>query len=154
MSNLTTCYVSFFFNFISLKAEVDFDGTYLAAKLMPRYQNEFMKAKDNLDQDLYILLSWYAEDVMRTVEREIRHIEAEIRKEYPGAVFIELEPDSKDFEKFAIDDGMEAKLRKVELEILNRYLKSLYAGMAKKSSLEEPEKIISTKDKTNDENEK
>lgn len=121
---------------------------------MPRYQNEFMKAKDNLDQDLYILLSWYAEDVMRTVEREIRHIEAEIRKEYPGAVFIELEPDSKDFEKFAIDDGMEAKLRKVELEILNRYLKSLYAGMAKKSSLEEPGKIISTKDKTNDENEK
>lgn len=112
----------------SYKAEVDFDGTYLAAKLMPRYQKEFMEAKDTLDQDLHVLLSWYAEDVMRAVEREIRHIEAEVRKEYPGAAFIELEPDSKDADRFAIDDGMEAKLKKIELEVLNRYLKSLYVG--------------------------
>merc|ERR1712032_1325902 len=47
----------------SYKAEVDFDGTFLAAKLMPRYQNEFYDAKDSLDRDLRVLLSWYAEDV-------------------------------------------------------------------------------------------
>lgn len=53
----------------SYKAEVDFDGTYLAAKLLPRYQKEFLAAQDSLDQELRVLLSWYAEDVMRTVER-------------------------------------------------------------------------------------
>ena len=110
----------------SFKAEVDFDGTFLAAKLMPRYQEEFVKARNSLDQDLRVLLSWYAEDVMRTVEREIRHIEAEIRQVYPGAQYIELEPMSKDADRFAIDDGLEASLKRIEIENLNRYLKSLY----------------------------
>jgi zinc transporter 9 len=110
----------------SYKAEVDFDGTFLAAKLMPRYQQEFLQVKDTLDQDLRVLLSWYAEDIIRTVEREVRHSEAEIRKVYPGAEYIELEPMSKDSDRFAIDDGMEAQLRRIELEALNRYLKSLY----------------------------
>ncbi len=112
----------------SFKAEVDFDGTFLAAKLMPRYQQEFAEAKATLDQDLRVLLSWYAEDVMRTVEREVRNIEAEIRKEYPGAQYIELEPMSKDADRFAIDDGLEASLKRIEIESLNRYLKSLYAS--------------------------
>jgi len=53
----------------SYKAEVDIDGTYLAAKLLPRYQKEFLKSQSKLDQELKVLLSWYAEDVMRTVER-------------------------------------------------------------------------------------
>lgn len=110
----------------SFKAEVDFDGTFLAAKLMPRYQEEFVKARNSLDQDLRVLLSWYAEDVMRTVEREIRHIEAEIRQVYPGAQYIELEPMSKDADRFAIDDGLEASLKRIEIENLNRYLRSLY----------------------------
>lgn len=110
----------------SFKAEVDFDGTFLAAKLMPRYQQEFAEARSTLDQDLRVLLSWYAEDVMRTVEREVRSIEAEIRKEYPGAQYIELEPMSKDADRFAIDDGLEASLKRIEIESLNRYLKSLY----------------------------
>jgi len=110
----------------SYKAEVDFDGTYLAAKLMPRYQIEFLEVKDTLDQDLRVLLSWYAEDVMRTVEREVRSIENDIRKVYPGAEYIELEPMSKDSDRFAIDDGMKAQLRRIEIEALNRYLKSLY----------------------------
>jgi hypothetical protein len=39
---------------------------------------------------------------------------------------IELEPMSKDVDRYAIDDGMEAQLRRVEIESLNRYLKSLY----------------------------
>jgi len=110
----------------SYKAEVDFDGTFLAAKLLPRYQKEFAEARATLDQDLRVLLSWYAEDVMRTVEREVRHIEAEIRKQYPGAQYIELEPMSKDSDRYAIDDGTEAQLKRIENEALNRYLKSLY----------------------------
>lgn len=56
----------------SFKAEVDFDGTYLAAKIMPRYQNEFLQVQDSLDSELGLLLCWYAEDVMRTVEREVK----------------------------------------------------------------------------------
>lgn len=118
----------------SYKAEVDFDGTFLAAKLMPRYQQEFERAasQGTLNQeDLRVLLSWYAEDVMRALESEIRHVEAEIRREYPGATYIELEPDSKDSDRFAIDDGAKAKTRKVEMNILNRYLKSLYKGVIK-----------------------
>jgi hypothetical protein len=45
---------------------------------------------------------------------------------YPSAQYIELEPMSKDVDRYAIDDGMEAQLRRVEIESLNRYLKSLY----------------------------
>lgn len=119
----------------SFKAEVDFDGTYLAAKLMPRYQAEFLQIQDDLDSELRVLLSWYAEDVMRTVEREVRHVEAEIRKRYPAAAFIELEPMSKDADRFAVDDGMEAQLRRIEIESLNRYLRTLYQpGSAKSKS--------------------
>jgi zinc transporter 9 len=119
----------------SFKAEVDFDGTYLAAKLMPRYQAEFLQIQDDLDSELRVLLSWYAEDVMRTVEREVRHVEAEIRKRYPAAEFIELEPMSKDADRFAVDDGMEAQLRRIEIESLNRYLRTLYQpGSAKPKS--------------------
>lgn len=110
----------------SFKAEVDFDGTYLAGVLMPRYQNEFLQVQDDLDSELRVLLSWYAEDVMRTVEREVKHVEAEIRRTYPGAEFIELEPMSKDAERFAIDDAMHAQLRRMEIESLNRVLRSLY----------------------------
>ena len=58
----------------SYKAEVDFDGTYLSALLMPRYRAEFNDAGESLDEELEVLLSWYAEDVIRAVEREVRHI--------------------------------------------------------------------------------
>lgn len=109
----------------SYKAEVDFDGTYLAAKLMPIYQEEFLQIKDTMDEELTVLLALYAEDVMRAVEREVRHVEAQIRKKYPGAEFIELEPMSKDVDRLAIDDNLEAELRRVESDALNRYLKSL-----------------------------
>ena len=123
----------------SYKAEVDFDGTFLAAKLMPRYQTEFLKAQKSLDKDLRVLLSWYAEDVMRSAEREIKFIEAQIRKEYPGAEYIELEPMSKDSDRFAIDDGMEAQLKRIEIENLNRYLKSLYDPSKTAKSERKPE---------------
>ena len=109
----------------SYKAEVDFDGTYLAAKLMPIYQQEFLQIRDSMEEELQVLLSLYAEDVMRTVEREVRHVEGQIRKKYPGAEYIELEPMSLDVDRLAIDDNLEAELRRVESDALNRYLKSL-----------------------------
>jgi len=110
----------------SFKAEVDFDGTYLAAQLMPRYRGEFEKASENLEKELEVLLCWYAEDVMRAVEREVRHIEAMIRQKYPGAEYIELEPMSTDADRFAIDDSFEEKLLKGEREEMKRLIRVLY----------------------------
>ncbi len=113
----------------SYKAEVDFDGTYLAAKLMDRYHGEFIKSKElgQLEGDLKVLLSWYAEDVMRAVEREVKSIEAEIREIYPAAAYIELEPDSNVSNKFAIDQimGNKATSKTVELKALNEMLESI-----------------------------
>ena len=70
-------------------------------------------------------MALYAEDVCRTVEREVRHVEAAIRMKYPGAEFIELEPMSIDSDRLAIYDNIEDDLRRVESDALNRYLKSL-----------------------------
>jgi solute carrier family 30 (zinc transporter), member 9 len=114
----------------SYKAEIDFDGTYLAAKLMPIYQQEFIQIKNTMDEELQVLLALYAEDVMRTVEREVRQVEAQIRQKYPGAEYIELEPMSMDADRLAIDDNLEAELRRVESDALNRYLKSLKSEAA------------------------
>lgn len=110
----------------SFKAEVDFDGTYLAAELMPRYKGEFDLTKSINDQELQVLLSWYAEDVIRAVEREVRHIEALIRHKYPGAEFIELEPMSKDADKFAIDDSLVDKLLQIEKDEIRRITQLLH----------------------------
>jgi zinc transporter 9 len=41
----------------SYKAEVEYDGTYLAAKLMRRYQHEFLSKKLDVD-DIKVLLAW------------------------------------------------------------------------------------------------
>jgi len=110
----------------SYKAEVDFDGTYLSALLMPRYRAEFINAGDDLDEELGVLLSWYAEDVIRAVEREVRHIEAIIRQQYPGAEYIELEPMSKFVDRFAIDDSFEEKLLMIEKDELKKWVHVLY----------------------------
>jgi zinc transporter 9 len=109
----------------SYKAEVDFDGTYLAASLMEVYQDEFLKIRDTMDDELKVLLSLYAEDVLRAVEREVRQVEAQIRVKYPGAEFIELEPMSKDVDRLAIDENFERGLKHFEEESLDKYLKSL-----------------------------
>lgn len=74
-----------------------------------------------------VLLAFYSEDVMRTVEREVRKSEALIRQKYPGAEYIELEPMSVDVDRLAIDDNLEAELRRVEGEALDRFLRSLRA---------------------------
>jgi hypothetical protein len=107
---------------------------------MPRYQGEFQKASRDLDQELEVLLCWYAEDVMRAVEREVRHIEAMIRQRYPGAEFIELEPTSTDADRFAIDDSFEEKLLMVEKEEMQRLIRVLYESKGDPTSIafEEP----------------
>ncbi|UIZ29897.1 hypothetical protein KXD40_002805 [Peronospora effusa] len=48
------------------------------------------------------MLSWYAEDVTRLVEKEVQEVEEAIRSIYPETAFIELEPDSKEPEMQAV----------------------------------------------------
>lgn len=127
----------------SYKAEVDFDGTYISAKLHSIYQAEFMQIKDSMDDELQVLLALYAEDVIRTVEREVRHVEAYIRKKYPGAEYIELEPMSRDADRLAIDDNLEGNLRRVESDALNRFLKTLRKEGAAKDQLSSDAKAAS-----------
>jgi len=113
------------------KAEVDFDGTFLAAKLLERYQGEFMGKQKLTGDEVKLLLSWYAEDVMRTVEQEVKDAEAEVKRRYPEALYIELEPDSsRKFFGYAIDEARADKeqsssssrgeLEKLEIETLNQ----------------------------------
>lgn len=109
-------------NSFTYKAEVDFDGTYLAAKLMNRYQHEFESSKKLTKTEIRLLLAWYAEDVMRTVEKEVQEVENQIRLEYPEAVYIELEPDSKKNKTMAIDDMHEVALKRKEIGIINKYM--------------------------------
>ena len=40
-------------------------------------------------------MGWYAEDVTRLVEKEVRDCERMIKSEFPECKVIELEPDSK-----------------------------------------------------------
>lgn len=95
----------------SFKAEVDFDGTYLAAELMHLYEKEFAKAEPS---ELKVLLAWYAEDVVRATEREVKSAETQIRLAYPEAAFIELEPDSTTAALYAIESNKTAVLVRKE----------------------------------------
>ena len=108
----------------SYKAEVDFDGTYLAAKLLDLYMPVVLDSED-LHSDLPLIFAWYAEDITRLVETEVKDVEREIRKRYPQAAFIELEPDSKDSEKQAIAAMQTKSLRNIEREAMARALSEL-----------------------------
>lgn len=138
-------------NAFSYKAEVEIDGTYLAARLLDRYQKEFVTyiSKRNVDgaltsdidaddDEIRLLLSWYAEDVMRVVEQEVSEIEDQIRSEYPAAQYIEIEPDSSASDsrnvkfigdssgspnniEYAIDAGRKIDaLRKLEIDTIKK----------------------------------
>jgi hypothetical protein len=87
-----------------------------------------------MDEELQVLLALYAEDVMQTVEPEVRHVEARMHQQHPGAESIELEPMSMDTNRLAIDDNLEAELRQVESDGLNRYLKSLKKEASNKAA--------------------
>eukprot|EP01027_Heterolobosea_sp_BB2_P016294 GEZU01023199.1.p1 GENE.GEZU01023199.1~~GEZU01023199.1.p1 ORF type:complete len:268 (+),score=44.70 GEZU01023199.1:99-902(+) len=74
----------------SYKAEIDFNGHYFAKQLQDLgYNDPFLKIES--PQQLTKLLSWYTDDVITLVEREIDDIEHEIRSVYPQAVYIDLE---------------------------------------------------------------
>ena len=120
------------------KAEVDFDGTFLAAKLLPRYQSEFMGKRKLSGDEVKLLLAWYAEDVMRTVEQEVKDAEAEIKRAYPEALFIELEPDSsRKFINYAIDEGLSMPLQRAEIAALNQLQADFRLEQGSMSQLEE-----------------
>ncbi len=61
----------------SYKAEVDFDGTYVAAQVYSRYEHEILLSaqKGTLQSDLAWLLPCFAEDVTRVLEKEVRDIQ-------------------------------------------------------------------------------
>lgn len=80
-------------------------GTFLAASLLNRYEAEFVRDSRLDRKEVKLLLAWFAEDVMRTVEQEVNEVEEEIRRKYPEATYIELEPDSKMTFSYAIDEG-------------------------------------------------
>ncbi|KAF0696731.1 Aste57867_12533 [Aphanomyces stellatus] len=118
----------------SFKAEVDFDGTYLAAQLLEMYKPVFLDS--HLENDLPVILAWYAEDVTRLVEKEVQEVEAEIRAKYPEAAFIELEPDSKDTDMRALSNIGTKSFRASEREAMTRAL----AHLAR--SLDRPNKVV------------
>ncbi len=75
--------------------------------------------------EVRLLLSWYAEDVLRAVEMEVKGLEERIRRKYPEARYIELEPDgSKNIRatealRYAIDiGGNAAEVKRSEIERL------------------------------------
>jgi zinc transporter 9 len=100
-----------------LSAKVDFDGTFLSASLHREYEDLFT-ATPNLQDDLPLILSFYAEDVTRLVEKELQDIEAAVRAKYPGAVLIQLEPDSQDSHTHIVKHMAEAsRARDEEAEV-------------------------------------
>ncbi|CCI43012.1 unnamed protein product [Albugo candida] len=117
----------------SYKAEVDFDGTYLAAKLLHIYKPVFMESQQ-LENDLPLMLAWYAEDVTRLVEKEVQEVEEEIRALYPEAAFIELEPDSKESEMRAIVNMGTKSKRLSEQEAMTRALAYLARTLERKKA--------------------
>ncbi|CAI5717287.1 unnamed protein product [Peronospora farinosa] len=56
----------------SFKAEVDFDGTYLAARLLRMYKPVFLESKD-LENDLSLILSWRQQLLSAGKRRVRRH---------------------------------------------------------------------------------
>lgn len=74
-----------------------------------------------MDSELKILLALYAEDVMRAVEREVKTVESLIRKKYPGAEYIELEPMSINAGKRTYGSGAEEYIPLHSLYMLTIY---------------------------------
>jgi hypothetical protein len=68
----------------SYNADVDFDGTYLAAQIYSQYETAITGAvgKGTIEHDLKWLMPCFAEDVARVLENEVRDIKKEIRAKY------------------------------------------------------------------------
>jgi zinc transporter 9 len=88
----------------SYKFEVDFDGTFFAAQINQLYVNEIRRLvrRGQLSEELPEILSFYAEDIIRLLEKNIHDIENQIRRRHPGAAFIDIEPDSSQYRQSAL----------------------------------------------------
>ncbi|UIZ29746.1 hypothetical protein KXD40_002890 [Peronospora effusa] len=93
----------------------------------------FLETKD-LENDLSLILSWYAEDVTRLVEKEVQEVEEVIRSIYPEAAFIELEPDSKESEMQAVLSMQTKSSRTSEREAMTRALALLARTLERKTT--------------------
>ena len=80
-------------NSFTFKAECDFDGSMLAEKLKGVYGDLVENAHSR--EQINEILSWYAEDITRLIEIEVKEVETIIQTKFPQAAFIELEPDSR-----------------------------------------------------------
>lgn len=108
----------------SYKCEIDFDGTWIAATLFDRYAPRFQA---DHHQNLPLLLSLYAEDVLRTVEKEVQQLEALVRLHHPQALFIEIEPNAglSQQQPFALETHyFDPDARKAEVEVLDGFLEA------------------------------
>lgn len=81
-------------NSFMLRAEINFDGHYIAGLLKNEGYHLDLVEKMTEDQ-VFKILGDYTEDITRVIEYEISSIEFEIREKYPEAEFIDLEPYSK-----------------------------------------------------------
>eukprot|EP00049_Salpingoeca_infusionum_P006574 m.108687 g.108687 ORF g.108687 m.108687 type:complete len:593 (-) comp13353_c0_seq2:163-1941(-) len=113
----------------SYKAEVDFDGTWLAAQLYDQYEDVFVSAAtespDALKENLPWILPAFAEDLTRILEREVNDIQAEVRERYPEAGFVEIVPDSSQNKHLAIEAFLNGQaVRAAEKYQLNAMLTS------------------------------
>eukprot|EP00730_Choanoeca_flexa_P003621 TRINITY_DN11456_c1_g3_i1.p1 TRINITY_DN11456_c1_g3~~TRINITY_DN11456_c1_g3_i1.p1 ORF type:complete len:889 (+),score=222.67 TRINITY_DN11456_c1_g3_i1:1-2667(+) len=112
----------------SYKAEVDFDGTWLAAQLFNQYEQAFLSTIQQADEEaLRKALTWllpaFAEDLTRVLEREVRDIQKEIRRDYPEAAYVEIVPDSSQTTMSALETMLKLKLsRQAEEYQLNSIL--------------------------------
>eukprot|EP00035_Acanthoeca_spectabilis_P037941 m.48638 g.48638 ORF g.48638 m.48638 type:complete len:840 (+) comp8924_c0_seq2:113-2632(+) len=109
----------------SYSADIDFDGTYLAAQVFEQYAKEIHAsiASGTIEHDLKWLMPCFAEDVARVIEREVREIKAEIRKEYKDAAFIDIIPDSS--QTASALEGMISASRHAEQNVLMALLDTL-----------------------------
>jgi zinc transporter 9 len=100
---------------------------------LDRYKPVFLETKD-LENDLPLILAWYAEDVTRLVEKEVQEVEEVIRGIYPEAAFIELEPDSKESEMRAVLSMQTKSSRTSEREAMTRALALLARTLERKTT--------------------
>ncbi len=83
-------------NTFTLKAEVVFSGSQLAEGLIPQWTTKFSTARKH--SEVAIDLGRYADDLMHIQAQHVDTMEQAIREEFPGALYIDLEPHRSDLE--------------------------------------------------------
>jgi solute carrier family 30 (zinc transporter), member 9 len=81
-------------NTYSIRAEIDFDGAFIAEQYLKGRNEDTLRARATSGPEAFhSFLSEYSEAVMEQVGDEIDRIEADIREAMPKATQIDLEPD-------------------------------------------------------------